>query len=273
MDFHDVSSTPQYVKSLLDQQRQLQDAQARKGQRPARRPRVEVIVQFQLKLMRSSMKQPKYMVKTSFVPQPYPPCVEPFSNLKKTMIDDLVLETHHRGTYLLVRSVTPQDWMTAVMAIVEDEKGDVLMVQLYHQKDNADSHAEDIISMGSVMILKEPYLKQTSDGNHGLRVDHLSDVLFLAENDERVPSGWQREPAKQNRTALAWKTEGNSQFNLSAYRSAIKWWVRQKLEPDCAKTDLACHQLHSGPCLLINARGDSDHQAEPGPCVPQDPTA
>ncbi len=250
MDLNDVSATPQYAQSLVDRRRHLQDAQARKGQRPARMPRTQVIVQFQLQLMRPSVRQHELEVKTSFVPPPYPPCVEPFSNLKKTMIDDLLLETHHRGTYLLVRSVTPQDWMTAVMAIVEDEKGDVLMVQMYHQKDNADSRTEDIISVGGVLILKEPYLKQMSDGNYGLRVDHLSDVLFLAENDERIPSGWQREPAEQNRTALAWKTEGNSHFKRSAYRSAIEWWVRSKLEPDRAKIDLACRQLHSGPWLL-----------------------
>lgn len=81
------------------------------------------------------------------------------SSLKKMMIDDLLLETHHRGTYLLVRSVTPQDRMTAVMAIVEDERGDVLMVQLYHQQNDAVGQAEDILVEGTVLILKEPYLK------------------------------------------------------------------------------------------------------------------
>lgn len=31
------------------------------------------------------------------------------------------------------------------MAIVEDEKGDVLMVQLYHQENDAVGQAEDIL--------------------------------------------------------------------------------------------------------------------------------
>ena len=230
MDTHNVLQSSQYVQLLLDQQQKLRDAQTRKGQHPTRPPRAQVILQFQLKLMASRAKvaavgQQASHIKTSFVPLPYPPCVVPFSNLKKIMIDDLLLETHHRGTYLLVRSVTPQDRMNAVMAIVEDEKGDVLMVQLYHQEDDADGRAEDILFKGMVLILKEPYLKLMSDGNYGLRVDHLSDVVFLSANDERTPRSWQRELAEHGGTALAWKTKGNHHFNTSAYRSAIEWYV------------------------------------------------
>ncbi|KAK4042680.1 SET domain-containing protein [Parachaetomium inaequale] len=231
MDIHDVSDTPQYVQVLLDQQAKLRDAQAHKGQRPARTARAQVILEFQLNLMASRGKvtaggQQTSFIRSSFVPPPYPPCVVSLSDLKKTMINDLLLETHHRGTYLLVRSVTPQDRMTAVMAIVEDEKGDVLMVQLYHQGDDEDGGAEDILVEGMVLILKEPYLKLMSDGNYGLRVDHLSDVVFLSANDERIPSSWKRESAGQN-TALAWKTKGNSYSKKSAYRSAIEWYNRR----------------------------------------------
>ena len=228
MDMQDVSRTSQYVQSYLGLQQQLRDAQARKGQRPARMPRTQVVFQFQVKLTQPSVRDlgPRRLqgqVRTSFVPPPYPPCVEPFSNLQKTMIDDLLLETHHRGTYLLVRSVTSQDRMTAATAVVEDEQGHVLVVQLYHQEDEADGRAEDILSMGRVLIFKEPHLTLVSGGLYGLRVDHLSDLLFLAENDERIPSSWQQQPAEQNRSALVWKTEGNSHFKRSAYQSAIEW--------------------------------------------------
>jgi hypothetical protein len=226
MDMHDISDTPQYVQSLRDRQRKLRDAQALKGQRPARPARTQVIGQFQMRLILSrantaDREKETSFIRSSLVPPPYPPCAVPFSNLKKTMIDDLLLETHHRGTYLLVRSVTPQDRMTAVMAIVEDEKGDVLMVQLYHQEDGA----EDILVEGTVLILKEPFLEAMSDGNYGLRVDHLSDVVFLSADDQRVPSSWRGGSAEQSGAALAWKTKGNNNFGKSAYRSAIEWYV------------------------------------------------
>jgi tetratricopeptide (TPR) repeat protein len=119
--------------------------------------------------------------------------------------------------------------MTGVMVIVEDEKGDVLLVQLYHQEED---EAEDVLVEGMVLILKEPYLKLMSDGNYGLRVDHLSDVVFLSANDDRIPSSWRRELAESG-TALTWKTKGNNHFNKSAYRSAIEWYVQRRLSFDC----------------------------------------
>lgn len=154
----------------------------------------------------------------SNLPPSYHPCVTPFSELKKTMIDNLLLETHHRGTYILVRSLTPQNRMVAVMAVVEDEKGDILQLLLYNQADDG----EPFVREGTVMILKEPFLKTMSDGSHGLRVDHLSDVVFLPANDKRIPVAWRQKP-NHNGTALAWKAQGSNHFNKSEYRSAIEW--------------------------------------------------
>lgn len=192
-----------------------------KGQRPTKNSRDLVLSQFQLKLVESRRARAAAMrqeFRLSYVPPSYPPCVAPFSELKKTMIGDLLLETHHRGTYMLVRSLLPQVRATAVMAIVEDERGDVLMVQLYHQGDDR----EPLIREGTIMILKEPFLKVTLDRNYGLRVDHLSDVVLLPANDERIPAAWRRKPDHSG-TAQAWKAQGDKHFNRSEYQSAIKW--------------------------------------------------
>lgn len=97
------------------------------------------------------------------------------------MIRDLTLETHHRGVYILLRAVTPADTMTAAMVIVEDEEENVLMLQLYNQEKELSTNGRPI--EGTVMIVKEPYLKVMSDGNYGIRVDHLSDVRFIPEHE------------------------------------------------------------------------------------------
>ncbi|KAK3896491.1 hypothetical protein C8A05DRAFT_39969, partial [Staphylotrichum tortipilum] len=209
-------------KHLKGQQQKLCDAL--KGQRPTKNPRDLVLFQFLLKLeasQRARAATTKQRTRLSYVPPSYPPCVAPFSKLKKTMIDDLLLETHHRGTYMLVRSLTPQDRTTAIVAIVEDENGDVLLVQLRHQADDG----EPLVLEGTVMILKEPFLKVMLDGSYGLRVDHLSDVVFLPANDERIPAAWRRIPDHSG-TALAWKAQGNQHFNRSEYRSAIKCYTQ-----------------------------------------------
>lgn len=95
------------------------------------------------------------MKKTSFIPPPYPPCVQPLSLLRKTMIKELRLETQHRGIYLIVRIVTPEDNLNASMAIVEDEAGDVLLVQLYLQNDGLTGEKGDILLEGAVLLLKD----------------------------------------------------------------------------------------------------------------------
>ncbi|KAH6848398.1 hypothetical protein B0I37DRAFT_342808 [Chaetomium sp. MPI-CAGE-AT-0009] len=215
-------------KHLADQQQRLSDAL--KGQRPTgKNPRDLVLSQFQLKLVASQRARTaatRQEARFSYLPPSYPPCVAPFSELKKTMIGDLLLETHHRGTYMLVRSLTPQDRTTAVIAIVEDEKGDVLMVQLYHQVDDR----EPLVREGTVMILKEPFFKVMFDGSYGLRVDHLSDVVLLPANDERIPAAWRRKPDHSG-TALAWKAQGDQHFNRSEYRSAIKCYTQSLAYP------------------------------------------
>lgn len=73
------------------------------------------------------------------------------------MITDLRLETHHRDCFLLVRPATMTDRITAVMAMMEDEKGNVLLVQLYHQDEEVDG--EELFTLQTVLALKEPYLK------------------------------------------------------------------------------------------------------------------
>ena len=202
MDTHDVSELPQFFQRVEDQKRSLQNAQARKGQRPLRQSRLDMITQFMWSMGNTTRGRGpgQTYVATSFVPPPYRPCVKPFRDLTKTAIDDLVLETHHRGMYLLLRCVTPQDRMTAVMAIVEDENGDTILLQLYHQE-QAGETSEDILMEGGILLVKEPYLKCTANKGYGLRVDHASDVEFLSPGDKRIPDPW-KQASKRKSPAL-----------------------------------------------------------------------
>lgn len=174
-------------------------------------------------MMRQGRADFNFNLRSSFIPPAYSPCISPFCDLAKVMIKDLLLETHHRGTYLLLRSITPPDRMTAVMAIVEDENKDALMLQLYYQEEENERAAEEILGEGTVLIIREPYLKLMSDGDYGIRVDHLSDVIHLPMYDKRVPSCWELRPAEHNVPVNAWKAKGNEYFNKSKYHSAIEW--------------------------------------------------
>ncbi|KAM7190971.1 TPR domain protein [Naviculisporaceae sp. PSN 640] len=235
MDAHEVSAGSQeHIQLLRSKQRALQEAQSRKGQKPAWTPRILVIQRFNIarlqRLLAAHSGPETFEMKSSYVPPPYPPCLQSLSSLKKIMIKDLLLETHHKDSYLLVRTVTDQDVLTAVMAIVEDEKGSVTRLQLYHQQDTSRraEQTEEVLRLGQTLIIKEPYLKVTADGAYGLRVDHLPDVIFLPDNDTRIPRDWQHKPSQSDnpRSPLIWKTKGNEYFKKSEYCHAIECYTR-----------------------------------------------
>lgn len=186
--------------------------------------RDERVMQFTFRLMakQAMTNADTVNMRPSFVLPAYPPCIRSFKDLKRVAIKDLLLETHHRGTYLLLRSITPPDRMTAVMSIVEDENKDALMPQLYHQEEENERPADDILPEGTVLVVKEPYLKLMSDGDHGLRIDHPSDIIHLPSHDDRVPTCWQPRRKEKSLTASAWKKKGNNRFDESKYHAAIR---------------------------------------------------
>lgn len=222
MDTTDISAFPQYVKFLAEKKQSLQYAQSRKGERPKeRKTRAETIMQFMLPLMMKHDHSSGWQ--TSFLPPAYPPCLSSFRDLTQVMIKDLLLETHHRGKYLLLRSVTPPDRFTAVSAVVEDETKDVITLHLYYQEKNNEYAADEILPEGTILIVKEPYFKVMANKDYGIRVDHLSDVVYLPIFDERVPMCWQPRLVELNVPAKSWKMKGNEYYKQSKYYAAIDW--------------------------------------------------
>ncbi|RAL00975.1 TPR domain protein [Aspergillus ibericus CBS 121593] len=224
MDTHDVSQVSEYMQALQRQKQTLQNAQSRKGQKPKpTKSRDQIIMQFMFRqMMGRNGTVDGHALRSSFVPPAYYPSVAPLSELKKVLIKDLTLETHHRGSYILVRAVTSTDRMTAIMTVVEDEKGNVLMLQLYNQEEQLATDGR--LVERTVMLIKEPYLKIMADGDYGLRVDHLSDIRFIPDHDPLVPSAWKGR-SKGHASAGFWKIKGNDFFNQAAYYLAIDWYT------------------------------------------------
>ncbi|KAJ6118364.1 hypothetical protein N7471_013831 [Penicillium samsonianum] len=241
MDTHDVSDVPEYLMYLQAQKQNLKNAQAVKG-RPARpqKSKDKILMQFMFRQMMKTKAPANPMnIRSSFLPPAYPPCVSPFSKLNKVMINSLCLETHHRERYLLLRTITQTDTMTAVMAIVEDEDGSVLMLQLYNQEQELSGAQK--LREGTVLVVKEPYVKVMADGDYGIRVDHLSDVWFIPEFDDLVPFSWRKRVTQADENASSWKAKGSEHFDQGDYRSAIQ----------CYSKTL---ETHPSPELLVVAQ-------------------
>ena len=218
MDFDDVSHIKQWFQVLGKQKAALQAASKRKGERPKdRKPLMQLIRQHmiisvgqQMMMMQGTMDQRQIVIHQSWVGPPYPPSKAAFKDLKKLFFKDLRLETHHHGFYVLLRAAAPSHLMTAVMTIMEDENGDGVVFQLYQQKADNYRAAEEVIEEGSLYIVKEPYFKVMNDGGYGLTVDHVSDLILLSVDDERVPAAWKPRITELEKNAMELKGEGNS---------------------------------------------------------------
>ncbi|KAF4881473.1 Serine/threonine-protein phosphatase 5 [Colletotrichum fructicola] len=70
-----------------------------------------------------------------------------------------------------------------------------------------------------------PTIKVTTDGKYSLRVDHVSDILLLSVNDERIPKRW----------GIPKKTDGNSEETRLQGNAAVKqqdWGRAERLYSD-----------------------------------------
>lgn len=107
------------------------------------------------------------------------------------------------------------------MNAVEDENGGCDLIQLYNTDETRDPRK--ILPEGQVLIVKEPFYKSNVAGGTSVRVDHVSDVIFLSPGDDRIPPKWQPCITPVNKTAMDWKEEGNALLRGSEFHKAIEW--------------------------------------------------
>ncbi|PFH59061.1 hypothetical protein XA68_12879 [Ophiocordyceps unilateralis] len=224
MDTKDVSDTESF-KAYLDNIISLAErALRRKGQSVHDHPSPEEII-FGFMLTRARTFMCHFRDKSiamSLVPAPYAACSRSFTELTPIMISDMRLETHHRGSKTLLRVCTPENRITAVMAIVEDEQGTAALLQLYYQPEETDVPVECILKPGHVCLVKEPYFKCANDGTYSIRVDHVSDIIWLENNDEKIPKEWRKASVPSNSSlSLSYRYQGNEAVGLQMYSSAI----------------------------------------------------
>lgn len=226
MDICDLSNDAYYLSLLKNAQITLQSANRMKGQKPLARASREELARnqlvFEYKPSGSNSGPNQAQVSISYISHKYPPSVAPLSTLAKTYINNLCLETNHRGSYVLLRTIGPPSKSGAVMNAVEDEHGGCDLIQLYNMDEARDPRK--ILPEGQVLIVKEPFYKLNMTKGTSIRVDHVSDVIFLSPGDNRVPLKWQPRTAPV-KTSMDWKEEGNTLFRNGEFHEAIEWYA------------------------------------------------
>ena len=130
------------------------------------------------------------------------------------MLNELKMESRHRGSYLLVKTTPLQE----IYATFEDEEGNK------HNVCNCLQDGQQLFSepyaIAQYIVLKEPLCKETTDGHTFVVIVHLSDVKVLSQSDPMLPSVWQ---LTEVHSALQLKKLGNLHMKREAYYKAIEW--------------------------------------------------
>ena len=229
MDMKDVSQEKRIAAVMEDVQRSVEMAKRsvemakrRKGQLVRdHQPKAFVVSRFMANRREpgASLDPSMTLFSTSQVPAPYPPSTLPLNKLEPIMISDMRLETHHRGRKTFLHVLTPPSRITAVMAIVEDECGDAITLQLYHQPEESVVPAREVL-MSGVCVIKEPYFKCAMDGTYSVRIDHVSDIVWLDPSDDRVPQKWRRTKLTWSANSVDMRKQGNDAVESEKWAEA-----------------------------------------------------
>ena len=212
-------STEKYSQLFASAKQNLNKAKERQGQSVCDwKPKAEAYVNFLLSLMSKGLED---TVQEVFLPPAYLPCIKPTADLELIAIKDLQLETHHRGKYILLRSLTAPRRKIAVTALMEDESGDSILLQLYQQAEENARKAVYTVNVGTILLVKDPYLMTRGDGEYVLRVDHVSDVIQVDEDDARIPKLWRSQRIEIGHSAETLRIKGNLAMSENRHWNAI----------------------------------------------------
>lgn len=221
MDTRDVSQDGQIAAALQNAVKMHERAQLRNGQLVHDHPPPAVLTAnaFAMKMSLNSSSA-NTRISTTQLPPPYAPCDRSIDELQSMVIRQMRLGEHHRGAKVMVRVLTPPNRINALLVVVEDLEGTAVTLQLYHHPPEVVAYAVDIIEMGSVLLLKDPFFKCATDGSYSLRVDHLSDVVWLEPFDARIPDLW-RKPVPEVSSEEA-RMRGNEAVKTKRWGQALR---------------------------------------------------
>lgn len=223
MDTRNVSHDSQITAALQNALMMHERAQLRNGQLVHDHPPPATLTtkSFAMKMnLDMSSNSVNTHISMTQLPPPYAPCDRSIDELQPMRITQMRLGEHHRGAKVMVRVLTPPNRINAILVVVEDLEGTAVTLQLYHHPPEAVASPEDIIQVGSVLILKEPFFKCATDGSYSLRVDHLSDVVWLELSDTRTPDLWRKSVPEMGSEAA--RVQGNEAVKTKRWAQALR---------------------------------------------------
>ncbi|SPO04658.1 related to TPR domain protein [Cephalotrichum gorgonifer] len=160
-------------------------------------------------------------VATSAVPVPHKPCALPMDSLRPIMISKMKPETYYPRTKILLRvTLQPERLMRSVAAAAEDEEGTVVLLNLYHQPDEEVVPVRHLLRAGDICVVKRPVLRSSSGNPYWLRVDHVSEVVWLEDTSPLIPSRWRAQVPDLKEDSSSIRARGNEAVKKQSWAEA-----------------------------------------------------
>lgn len=137
---------------------------------------------------------------------------------------DLIIGIHHRGKYLVLRTIAPPVELSAIVTVVEDETGEVDRLTIYNF--DAGTSLDEQLPKGSYVAVKEPYFRTSNDRHCTIRVDHPSDLVVLYATDDIVSAAFQPQPVELNVDPKKLKEAGNAALDEKHYHTAADLYTQ-----------------------------------------------
>ncbi|OQE45954.1 hypothetical protein PENCOP_c001G03916 [Penicillium coprophilum] len=131
--------------------------------------------------------------------------------------------------------------MAAMMVIVEDEQKNALPLQIWNEKLRCQDGS---VEKGQILLVKEPYLILTFEAEYGVKVDHVSDIMFISKSNKIVPSSWrERLPEDETSQWMAgdWLSMGNEYLNQGKFYADTEWNDIYSKGLECSPTEEETH--------------------------------
>ena len=228
-----------------DPEEQLKNAKAlydsiqkRKGKKTPYFPDYQIIASHRMQ-REASMKNNDGYVKTvnSNIFDIYHSKATGLDQLKPIFINDLLMETWHEGRYLLCRTIEMPYRLNSIMSIVEDETGRISLLALYNYTKHITDNPDPYLPVNTILAIKEPYFKATSNGGAMIRCDSPSDVIIINYRDNnyeklRVSTirNWEKLCSSVDRLHKApvpkspkeWRSRGNELYKNGFLNDAVR---------------------------------------------------
>ena len=223
----------QDLEELFKQQIQnVETAGTMRGKKPAMRLSKEMLLSiYQEQLLESKQFGHEFTASNSIITLTYAPCTEPISTLQRIPLSELLLETVHRGKYVLFKTLAEPDKSVGVRTVVEDPEGNVDIFSLYNYA--LERHHSDILPAGIILVLKEPYYKISASGGAMLRCDHPQNIVQLDADDPLVQKfRWKSglpNPMGESKKPLSfdeYRLKGNDLFKAGKFYDAVATYTR-----------------------------------------------